>query len=104
MGTCGTGTTTTTATCMAYSNGVQTAVTSVQFNSAAQQQCGNCVSTTAPCYQAACVTYQCVRGATSQCSVTCGTGITTTTATCMAYSDGLQTAVLSSQANPDALR
>merc|ERR1712072_1400459 len=60
------------------------------MNSAAQIQCGNCVSTQAPCQQPACVTYQCVRGATSQCSVTCGNGQTTTTRTCMAYSGGQQ--------------
>ena len=97
--TCGSGTTTTTATCMASSNGRQTAVAAAGITA-----CANCSSTTAPCSQPACVTYRCVRGAASQCSVTCGTGITVTTATCMAYTNGQQIVVPSgvgSKACPD---
>merc|ERR1712216_1114071 len=55
-----------------------------------------------PCVVPACVTYQCVTGATSQCSVTCGSGTTTTTRTCMAYSGGGQTPVNNYLGNPAA--
>ena len=36
------------------------------------------------------MTYQCVQGGTSQCSVTCGTGTAVITRTCMAYATGEQ--------------
>ena len=87
--TCGTGITTNTATCTAYSNGQQTAVLNYETNPTAQQQCGNCVSTTAPCLRPASVTYSCVVKLRSGCTATCGdAGVQTTTRACMSYAGG----------------
>ena len=80
---------------MAFRGGTQTPTPNYTSDPVALRQCGNCVTSSTPCPPLQpCITYGCVTGGTTQCSVTCGNGQITTTRTCMAYSNG--------QANPVA--
>ena len=84
---CGTGVTTTGATCISYTNNEQTAVVS-DPDSTAMQMCGDCKALTRPCSRECC-RYR--PNAWSACSVTCGNGTRSRSLDCLC-SDGLAAA------------
>ena len=54
---------------------------------------GGCNSSTAKCTAPACTVYECRKSTTSLCSVSCGSGVITTTAQCLSTAFGAQTPV-----------